>query len=378
MSMRKLRALMFVLMVGSICGAPALVGGGAAVSAQSPVAVDVVDFKFDPAKFDVEAGTTVTWTNGGARPHTVTDRGGPFDTGPVAPGANASITFSTPGRYFFFCRINPSKMNGVLDVDAGAEPAKTVRVQALDPAREDEELGFDPDELEVEAGTAVVLANVGGKPHSLTADDGTFDTGIVNPGAQGGRFAGANASIVPTTAGTFPFHCEVHPEAMKGVLTVTGEAPPDAAASSSAPNKASVKIIDFAFDPKEASVAPGGTVTWTNTGQAPHTATFDDVENLDSGQLSPASEGALVAPAEPGSYSYRCTVHPAQMRGVLVVVGQATGDPTKVAVDDAKTDVAAGAGPGGGVSTLALATGVGGAFLGGFALSQFVRNKPSA
>jgi plastocyanin len=375
MSMRKLRVAMLVLMLGSICAAPALLGG--TVRAQSGTSGDIVDFKFDPDSLEIDVGTTFTWRNEGARPHTVTDRGGTFDTGPIAPGANASITFSTPGRYFLFCRINPSKMNAVLDVDAADEPAKTVRVQALDPAREDEELGFDPDELTVQAGTAVLLANVGGKPHTLTADDGTFDTGIVNPGAQGGRFAGANASIVPTRSGTFPFHCEVHPEAMKGVLTVTGDAPADAAAASGAPNKAAVKIIDFAFDPQETSVAPGGTVTWTNTGQAPHTATFDDVENLDTSQLSPGSEGALVVPAEPGSYSYRCTVHPARMRGVLVVVGQATGDPTKVvARDDAAAPV--GAGPGGGVSALALATGVGGAFIGGFALSQFVRNKPSS
>ncbi len=372
--MRKLRGLMLVGIVASICAGPALVGRA---SAQSPSALRVVDFRFEPDSATIDAGATVTWTNDGARPHTITDRGGTFDTGPVAPGANASITFSTPGRYFFFCRINPSKMNGVLEVETGAEPAKTVRVQALDPAREDEELDFDPDELSVQAGTAVVLANVGGKPHSLTADDGTFDTGIVNPGAQGGRFAGANASIVPRTSGTFPFHCEVHPEAMKGVLTVTGDAPPDPAAVSSAPNKAGVKIVDFTFDRSETSVAPGGTVTWTNTGQAPHTATFDDVDNLDTGQLAPGSEGALVAPPEPGSYSYRCNVHPAKMRGVLVVVGQATGDPTKVSVAD-EPDAAAGAGPGGGVSTLALATGVGGAFIGGFALSQFVRNKPSA
>ncbi len=373
--MRKLRVCLFAVMVASICGAPALAG---AASAQTASSAKIVDFSFDPVDATVDVGAAVTWTNNGARPHTVTDRGGTFDTGPVSPGANASITFSTPGRYFFFCRINPSKMNGVLVVKAGAEASRTVRVQALDPAREGESLGFDPNELSVQAGTAVVLANVGGKPHSLTADDGTFDTGIVNPGAQGGRFAGANASIVPGQAGTFPFHCEVHPDAMKGVLTVTGEAPPDAAAVSNAPNKAGVKIIDFSFDAKETSVAPGGTVTWTNTGQAPHTATFDDVESLDTGQLSPGSEGALVSPAEPGSYSYRCTVHPAKMRGVLVVVGQATGDPTTVAIDDARKDVPTGAGPGGGVSTLALATGVGGAFIGGFALSQFVRNKPSA
>jgi plastocyanin len=372
MPMRKLRVTMFVVIVSSMCAGPAVMGGA---KAQSGDQAKIVDFSFDPVSSTIDVGTTVTWTNTGDRPHTVTDRGGTFDTGPVSPGADASIPFSTPGRYFFFCRINPSKMNGTITVEVGGQASKVVRVQALDPAREGEELGFDPNDLEVQAGTAVVLANVGGKPHSLTADDGSFDTGIVNPGAQGGRFAGANATIVPGKAGTFPFHCEVHPEVMKGVLTVTGQAPPGTASAASAPNKASVKIVDFGFDPAEASVAPGGTVTWSNTGQAQHTATFDDVEDLDTGQLPPGEDGALVAPAEPGSYSYRCNVHPAKMRGVLVVVGQATGDPTK-ADAGGKKDVAAPASAGGGVSTLALVTVAIGALLGGFGVGQFVRNKP--
>jgi hypothetical protein len=28
------------------------------------------------------------------------------------------------------------------------------------------------------------VANVGGKPHTLTADDGSFDTGVVDPGPR--------------------------------------------------------------------------------------------------------------------------------------------------------------------------------------------------
>jgi plastocyanin len=368
--MRRVRIIVLAFSVASICAGPALAQGGGDVQAK------VVDFDFEPLDQTIDVGTTVTWTNTGARPHTVTDRGGTFDTGPISPNAKGSITFSVPGKYFFFCRINPSKMNAQLEVKAGAEPSKAVRVQAADPAREGEKLGFTPNELSVEAGTAVVLANVGGKPHTLTADDGSFDTGIVNPGASGGKFAGANASIVPGKAGTFPFHCEVHPEAMKGVLTVTGEAPADKVSQSSAPNKADVAIKDFEFDPKETSVAPGGTVTWKNTGKAPHTATFDDVKDLDTGTLDPGLEGALVAPAQPGNYSYRCNIHPAKMRGVMVVVGQATVDPTKVNAAPAAAK-AAGDGPGGGVSMLALITGVGGAFLGGFGISQFVKNKPT-
>jgi plastocyanin len=373
--MKKLRFVLFGVFVTLICAGPASFGGVAAQVKNAPA--KIVDFGFSPTDLQVNAGDTVEWTNTGDRPHTVTDRGGSFDTGPVQPNAADSVTFSTPGRYTFFCRINPGKMNGTIDVKAGTEAPKSVRVEATDPTRTpDTPLSFTPSEIEVAAGTPVVLANVGGKPHSLTADDGSFDTGIVVPGAQGGKFAGKNASIVPTEAGKFPFHCEVHPAAMKGVLTVTGESRAGPAAGG-APNKASVDIVDFAFQSDETSVAPGGTVTWKNTGDAPHTATFDDVD-LDTSNLEPGSEGALVAPAEPGSYSYRCNVHPAKMRGTLVVVGAGAADPTKADGSAQAAAPAAAKGPGGGISELVLATAVIGAFLGGFGLSAFLRSRGKA
>ena len=107
------------------------------------------------------------------------------------------------------------------------------------------------------AGTTLLVANVGGKPHTLTADDGSFDTGIVDPGAEGGRFAGKNASVTLDKAGTFTFHCEVHPAAMKGVVTVTGEAAAGPAQASAGPREIDVGAVDFAFEPKDASVAAG-------------------------------------------------------------------------------------------------------------------------
>jgi plastocyanin len=282
---------------------------------------------------------------------------------------------TVPGRYYSFCRINPAKMNGVIDVARGAQSPRAVRIQASDPAREGDALGFTPNELTVRTGTAIVFANVGGKPHTLTADNGSFNTGIVAPGAEGGRFAGSNQAFVVSRPGSFPFHCDVHPEAMKGVLTVTGRARKGPAPASEAPREASVKIVDFAFEPKEVSVSAGGTVTWNNTGNAQHTATFDDVD-LDTEVITPGSDGKLVAPAKPGSYSYRCNIHPAKMRGVLVVVGQNTADPTKVQAVGAAQ--ATGAEVPGGVTTLALITGLAGAFLGGFAVSAFVRRRPGS
>lgn len=369
--MRAIRILCLVGIVGAITLTPAAADNHLSRQDRGTPA-RIVDFGFEPTDLSVDVNGAITWTNGGGRPHTVTDRGGTFDTGPIGPDASETLSFTVPGRYAFFCRINPGRMNGVIVVRPGAEAARAHRIQALDPARPGEQLRFDPAELTVETGTAVVFANVGGKPHTLTADDGSFDTGVVPPGPQGGKFAGNNAAIVPTRPGRVPFHCEVHPAVMKGVLTVTGEPRAGPAAASAAPRATPVEIIDFAFEPGEASVAAGGKVTWRNAGEAQHTATFDDVD-LDTKVITAGAEAELTAPGEPGSYSYRCDVHPGRMRGVLVIVGQNQADPTKV--DAAAPAAAVGGGPGGGVSTLALATGVGGAFLGGFGISALARGR---
>jgi plastocyanin len=382
---RRLAAALAAAALSAAAAVPLVAIWAAPAAAQpAPKTTDIVNFTYNPLTLTVPAGTTVTFKNTADRPHTATDRGGTFDTRPILPGQSKAITFSAPGRYFYFCRINPSKMNGEVVVEPGSGEVKSGRIQALDPARDGAKLSFDPADLSLPAGSALVFANVGGKPHTLTADDGSFDTGVVTPGAEQGRFAGHNAVLTLAKPGRFPFHCEIHPAAMKGVLTVTGEAPAQSAAPvSNAPRTLNVAMKDFAFDKPEASVAPGGKVTWTNTGGAPHTATFDDVA-FDTGTITPGTKGELTAPDKPGSYSYKCSIHPAKMRGVLVVVGENTGDPTA-----AGTPVAAaapppaaatggGGGPGSGLSSLVLVTGVLGGFLGGFGISAFVNRRRTA
>jgi plastocyanin len=374
--MRAFRLLPLLALTGLVL----LAAPAPASAAQAGAEAEIVDFDFSPRRLTVEAGTTVTWSNSGQRPHTATDRGGTFDTKPIAPGASAEVTLSTPGTYFYFCRINPAKMNGVLTVEPGADEPRAVRVQAVDPGQTGDTLRFDPSELEVAAGTTLLVANVGGKPHTLTADDGSFDTGVVEPGAQGGRFAGKNASVTLNQAGTFRFHCEVHPAAMTGTVTVTGEAAGGGPAPASAgPRELDVGAVDFAFEPKDASVAAGGKVTVTNRGQAPHTMTLDDVQ-LDTGTVDPGANAELTAPDAPGSYSYRCTVHPDRMRGVLVVLGRDTEDPNAQAAAPAAAPAApaGGGGPGGGVTAFVLATAVVAAFLGGIGVSAFaLRRRPA-
>jgi plastocyanin len=196
----------------------------------------------------------------------------------------------------------------------------------------------------------------------------------------------------PTEPGSYPFFCAVHPEAMQGVLTVVegAAAPPEdeggggggeaAQPLQEAPTAVEVSMADFSFDAPEASVAPGGEVTWTNDGDAPHTATFDEVE-LDTGQLASGEQGALTAPTEPGSYTYFCAVHPGQMRGVLVVVPPGTADPTApdapaAAIGgDPAAQPAAEEGESRGLTLVILLAAVIGAFLGGLGLSMLIRNR---
>ncbi len=60
------------------------------------------------------------------------------------------------------------------------DQAKAVRVQASDSAGFlSSSFRFEPDKLTVQAGTTLVVGNVGGKPHTLTADDGSFDSGVI-------------------------------------------------------------------------------------------------------------------------------------------------------------------------------------------------------
>jgi plastocyanin len=368
-----------LLPVSALTGLVLLAAPDPAAAAQAGEQAKIVDFNYAPGRITVKAGTTVTWTNTGQRPHTATDRGGTFDTKPISPGASATVTLSTPGTYFYFCRINPARMNGVLVVEPAADQGRAVRVQAVDPGFTGDRLRFDPARLTVPAGTTLLVANVGGKPHSLTADNGAFDTGIIDPGAEGGRFAGKNASVTLNQAGTFKFHCEVHPAVMKGVVKVTGEAAGGGpAAASAGPREADLGTVDFAFDPNNASVAAGGTVQVANRGRAPHTLTFDDV-NLNTGTIDPGSSAKLTAPDAPGSYSYHCNVHPARMRGVLVVLGRDTQDPNAKAAAPPPAAASAagggGGGPGAGLSAFVLAAAVVAAFLGGIGLSAFALRR---
>lgn len=79
---------------------------------------------------------------------------------------------------------------------------------------------YSPVAVTVEAGTKVVFKNTSELPHTATADDGSFDTGMVGPGES--------TSVVVKKAGQIPFHCQFHGAAggvgQSGTITVTAAA----------------------------------------------------------------------------------------------------------------------------------------------------------
>lgn len=70
---------------------------------------------------------------------------------------------------------------------------------------------FGPATLEVAAGTTVTWTNSDTTAHTVTADDGSFDSKSI---ASGSTFSQAFAK-----AGTYTYHCAIHPS-MKATITV--------------------------------------------------------------------------------------------------------------------------------------------------------------
>jgi plastocyanin len=84
------------------------------------------------------------------------------------------------------------------------EAAKSEKVQIV-------EFTYEPDPVVVQVGGKVTWQNEDAAPHTATADDGSFDTGIIEKGKLG--------SATFKEAGTLTYFCEVHPT-MHGTVEV--------------------------------------------------------------------------------------------------------------------------------------------------------------
>lgn len=289
------------------------------------------DDGFSPPTLTIDAGQIVTFVNLDGDDHTAT--GSAFDTGIIPEGGgSASVVLDTPGRYPYACLIHPEMVGELLVRDesgnvperaaAAPPPAGAVPVQIVN-------LAFSPASVAVPVGGTVTWTNDDSLPHTATALDGSFDSGILD---GGGTF-----NWTFEAPGTFAYQCALHPQ-MRGEVVVTGDGPVTSAQSAATPEatpaatpvatpegatvageggaagEASVEIVDLAFEPQTITAPAGTEVVWTNTGQLPHTVTADDFSSdaLTTGQTF------RQAFTDAGTIEYFCAIHP-NMTGRVVV-----------------------------------------------------------
>lgn len=113
-------------------------------------------------------------------------------------------------------------MIGALALDTGGDSQDGL--EAASPASEvGDEVGtstatlavadFTFSTVTVAAGGTVTVDNQDPVPHTATAVGGAFDSGSLSSGTSG-------TFVAPDTPGSYPIHCEIHPE-MTGVVVVT-------------------------------------------------------------------------------------------------------------------------------------------------------------
>lgn len=264
---------------------------------------------------------------------------GALITGPAK--ADYPVEPLPEGEYFFNCEVHPTTMTGTLTAAPGGgegEAGGGITVAAAD-------LQFDTDtiELAAETPTTVTFDNQeAGVQHNIAiyADDSLGEALFTGDLVTGP--VSVDYDVPPLPAGEYYFQCDVHPD-MNGTVIVAEEGggggsegeepPPDEGAGGGGGDPpggtaaASVVAEGTAFQPTTLSWPAGTEVTLTfdNRDDAAvsgqHNVSIYDGETASfQGELvsGPATVEYAIPPAEPGTYEFRCDVHPTMVGTVEV------------------------------------------------------------
>jgi plastocyanin len=131
-------------------------------------------------------------------------------------------------------------MDAVQETGGAATDPTTVPAEATTPAESTtpapnstttvdiRDHAFNPAQLNVAPGTTVTFVNNDTEPHTATADNGLFDTGVLEPGSSFDVFFDGS--------GTVPYHCELHPH-MQGSIVVGPASEAGGAEGTNPPNQ---------------------------------------------------------------------------------------------------------------------------------------------
>jgi len=112
-----------------------VVGFSGPIAKANQIKID--DYTYGPSRITVVAGTKVTFTNSGVTPHNAnSSEGGGWDTGLLAKGESASVTFNQPGTYTYTCTPHPSMIGQIIVTgqSVASVPATVVETAAPKPS----------------------------------------------------------------------------------------------------------------------------------------------------------------------------------------------------------------------------------------------------
>jgi plastocyanin len=139
-----------------------------------------------------------------------------YEARAFGPGQTVRVPLNlTPGVYKIECFVDGHDdlgMEILLEVRADA-PLVAEKGTASEASVALEGFAFDPATIEVAAGQAITWKNLDPAEHTVTAEDGSFDSGVLG---QGRAFTARLEQ-----PGTYAYTCQIHPE-MQGTVRVSG------------------------------------------------------------------------------------------------------------------------------------------------------------
>ncbi len=353
------RASSLASMLGAIAGVAMLAGGialiavgaggegGGGGSPAVTISLTAKGIAFDKTKLSVPAGKpfAIAFDNQDAGiQHDVqifdneSFTGTPLLNGEIVTGP-AKVTYEAPaldsGTYYFHCSVHPAQMQGTIEATpatpGGGGARITVAAQGLQ---------FDTDRVGLPAGAPSTIHfenNDPGIQHNIAIfTDSSLATNLFRGEIVTGPTA-VDYRIPPLEAGTYYFHCDVHPT-MSGTVVVKaagGGGPPPTSTPATGgggggggtANPSTVTAQGLAFSTAEIKLPPNApsTIHFENkdAGVSHDIAIYTDSSlgtNLFRGQIitGPASIDYSIPPLQPGTYYFHCDVHPTMHGSVTV------------------------------------------------------------
>lgn len=349
-------------MAGAVAGVAMLAGGVALIAfapksegagPQGPavtVALVAKDLQFNPTKLSVPADApfAIAFDNQDATiQHDVQIFDNPDRTGtPLFDGALLTGVGKTTyqvgaldaGTYYFHCVVHPT-MIGTIEVAGGGGqspgPSEGVTVVA-------QGLQFDTNEIDLPADTATTITftnNDAGTQHDIAIFQDDTLAKVLFRGDLVTGVATVKYEVPALPAGTYYFHCDVHPTMSGSVVVkaapsggsggggapgpIPGTPPPGGAPS---PSSVSITASGLQFDTSSFTLpAAGGTIRFTNNdaGTQHNVAIYKDssaADNLFRGDFVTGVDTVeYQVPAIPaGTYYFQCDVHPTMNGSVTI------------------------------------------------------------